>query len=328
MDSASKLAHTLASVFAHQGASLEANLLGGGVPELEQTDYDNWNGGTYTYSFVLRVPVRLFAQLGDKQDEIEKRILNYLGRLLRAETNEHVSEVIIMPDAALASPEPGEDSTLSNDQLTTWPADYFRLFISHVSSIKVQIHNLKTALAAHGIAGFVAHDDIEPTRDWQNVIEGALRTMDALAAIVTPEFIQSKWCDQEVGTAVGRGKLIIPVRVGADPHGFMGRYQGIQGGGVPATELARLIFDALSKNPKTSGRLAEVILRRFERATSFAQAKQLMKTLESFEGIPLDLLRAVEPALEANIELREAFTVPERFRELMARNGAPERVPR
>ena len=53
--------------------------------------------------------------------------------------------------------------------------------------------------------------------------------MDALAAILTPGFNESKWTDQEVGVAVGRGSLIIPIRKGMNPYGFIGKYQGMQG---------------------------------------------------------------------------------------------------
>jgi hypothetical protein len=58
------LAMTLAEVFDHRGAMTEARLLKSGVAELHETNFDNWNGGTTTYSFVIRVPVSLFAALG------------------------------------------------------------------------------------------------------------------------------------------------------------------------------------------------------------------------------------------------------------------------
>jgi hypothetical protein len=47
---ASSLAATPASLYHHQGATMEARLLKAGRVELSQSDYDNWNGGTYTYA--------------------------------------------------------------------------------------------------------------------------------------------------------------------------------------------------------------------------------------------------------------------------------------
>lgn len=43
-------------------------------PRCEQTDYDNWNGGTYTYTIFLTVETEIYAQLGQKRTSIEEQI--------------------------------------------------------------------------------------------------------------------------------------------------------------------------------------------------------------------------------------------------------------
>ena len=78
-----------------------------------------------------------------------------------------------------------------------------------------------------GISCFVAHSDIEPTRTWQKEIEKALFSMDVLIALMTEDFSDSNWTDQEIGVAIGRNVLILPIRMGADPYGFIGKYQAI-----------------------------------------------------------------------------------------------------
>jgi hypothetical protein len=95
-----------------------------------------------------------------------------------------------------------------------WTPDQLRLFVSHTSSQKTAVHGLKGALAFSGVDAFVAHDSIEPTKEWQGEIEQALATCDALIAWLTPDFHSSLWTDQEVGSCVGRGVMIIPARVG------------------------------------------------------------------------------------------------------------------
>jgi hypothetical protein len=137
--------------------------------------------------------------------------------------------------------------------------------------------------------------------------------MDVLTELVTPDFISSRWCDQEVGVAVGRNKLIVPVRLGADPHGILGRYQGVAGKGLTPAGPAAQLFTILAKHPRTSTRLVEIVLKKFEHAASFAEAKQLIATLAMFGLIPLELLRGLEPAVKANVDLREAFGVPDRL---------------
>src|SRR5208283_1859713 len=74
---------------------------------------------------------------------------------------------------------------------------------------------------------FVAHEDIHPTTEWQNEIENALFSMDAFVALMTQEFHDSLWTDQEVGVAFGRGVPIIAVKLGRDPYGFIGKFQAL-----------------------------------------------------------------------------------------------------
>lgn len=140
------------------------------------------------------------------------------------------------------------DSSESELNLTFWKDGYFKLFISHLASDKINAQKLKDKLEKYGISSFVAHTDIEPTREWQNEIEMALRTCDALVALMISGFHESKWTDQEIGLALGRDLLIIPVRMGQDPYGFIGKFQAITA--IDFNVIAEDIFNSLLKNKK------------------------------------------------------------------------------
>src|SRR3974390_2291069 len=85
-----------------------------------------------------------------------------------------------------------------------WEDSDYRLFLSHRSEVSRQAVKLKKQLNVYGVSAFVAHASIQPTRAWQDEIESALYSMDALAALMTEEFHKSYWTDQEVGFALGR----------------------------------------------------------------------------------------------------------------------------
>lgn len=104
-----------------------------------------------------------------------------------------------------------------------WEPFHLKLFLSHLSVFKVTTRELQKALCKFGISAFVAHVDIEPTREWQNEIEAGLYSMDALAAILMPGFKESDWTDQEIGVAIGRGVLVIPLIRGLTPYGFISK---------------------------------------------------------------------------------------------------------
>jgi hypothetical protein len=200
-----------------------------------------------------------------------------------------------------------------------WNPDYFRLFIAHVATQKAVAHELKENLKHYYVSCFVAHDDIEPTREWEEEIEKALRTMDALAALLSPDFHGSKWTDQEVGFAVGTGRLVLPLRFGLDPYGFIAKYQGYQIADVSGT-AAEDIVKILARNGATALTMARALVKRLENSPSWERAKSSMTLLEECAVIDEDLLQRIEAAEHANMQVREAWTVPDRIRSLVQRH--------
>lgn len=73
----------------------------------------------------------------------------------------------------------------------------------------------------------MAHEDIQPSTEWQIAIQRALASMDAFVVLLTSECYNSEWIDQEIGYAVAREVPIVAVRIGQDPRGFIGRLRGL-----------------------------------------------------------------------------------------------------
>jgi hypothetical protein len=133
----------------------------------------------------------------------------------------------------------------------------FRLFISHISKDKLIATRLKDCLANYAISGFVAHEDIHPTLEWQSEIERALQTMDGFIAVHTKGFSASYWTQQEVGFALGRGAKVISFKMGEDPTGFISKQQALARRSRTAEAIAKEIDQLLAQDRRTSGRLAE-----------------------------------------------------------------------
>lgn len=131
----------------------------------------------------------------------------------------------------------------------------FRLFISHISKDKLNATRLKECLAPYGIAGFVAHEDIEPTLEWQDEIMRGLNTMDAMVAIHTAGFSQSTYTQQEVGFALGRGVKIISFEMGEQPTGFISRKQSLPRRRRTAEDIAKEINGLLLDDSRTKEKL-------------------------------------------------------------------------
>lgn len=203
---------------------------------------------------------------------------------------------------------------------TFWREDTVRIFISHISKYKKEAAALQNELTHYKCSAFVAHEDIVPTLEWQTEIETALRTMDALVALITPEFDTSKWTDQEIGFALGRSINIIPVRLGLDPYGFIGKTQGLQGEGKKNSEIAAEIIIILINKGFNSLDSAQPDVDTFVNSWSYADAKKHIGILEKYNKLSNKSLQAIEKALADNPQISNSFGVPERVKALLARN--------
>ncbi|EKO3559356.1 hypothetical protein HJA72_000021 [Vibrio fluvialis] len=95
---------TLARLFAAKGAAREVAVLTYSSPEVKESYYDNWNGGTTHYTLYLHVPINLYPQLESDLAEIENAILENAGVFLSNFENDILSTVKIIP-AVLEDPQ-------------------------------------------------------------------------------------------------------------------------------------------------------------------------------------------------------------------------------
>lgn len=208
-----------------------------------------------------------------------------------------------------------------NIQAGFWKPEHFRLFLSHLATYKKFASELQQAFEHYGITAFVAHKDINPAAEWQNEIELALSTCDALLALLHPGFHESKWTDQEIGYVMGRAMPVFSVTIGETPYGFIGKTQAFSGTGKTATELAHEIFDALRKNKETQDKMAEIVVTLFENSGSFDAAKARMKLLEELTLWKHGFAKRIKDASENNDQISSAWNVPERVNRLLKRKG-------
>jgi len=202
-----------------------------------------------------------------------------------------------------------------------WQEGCFRLFLTHISTAKKFVSGVKANLSPYAIDAFVAHEDIEPTREWEQEIEAALDTCDALVAFLTPDFHDSLWTDQEVGYCVRRRVLIIPVRMGMDPYGFLGRYQALSPGDRDAAWVADALFEILIDHDLTSERMAPAVVKMFEDSWSYADAKRNVEHVTRIKRWSPPLLRRLEQAVESNRQIADAYHVPEQVRYLVQQHS-------
>jgi hypothetical protein len=207
-------------------------------------------------------------------------------------------------------------------EATFWEAGHFRLFLSHLSTFKDTTAHLQTALKRLGISAFVAHMDIEPTKEWQDEIEAGLFSMDALAAILMPGFKESNWTDQEVGIAIGRGVLVIPIVKGVTPYGFIEKYQGLNVGNGNKTTLqvAKEIFGILVSSPKSRTKMLTCFVDNILQANEEKDVVAKLKHLNEIRDLPMAYLEKLREGAASATVFAKGESL-EKLNQLLVKNG-------
>jgi hypothetical protein len=197
------------------------------------------------------------------------------------------------------------DDVIANEESNCWTLGFHKMFISHLTANKTSAANLKQCLSEYAISGFVAHEDIEPSSEWREEIERALFSMDSLCAIVTPDFIKSVWCDQEVGVAIGRKALVIPICKDADPYGLFGKYQGIRSKGKDANTIADEIFKIVSSNEKSKTAYGEIIRNLILNAKNTDEGLKWFNLLKKMPLIDSSIIKDLHSKFASNSNLND-----------------------
>ena len=309
---------TLASIYRKNEKNEIADILYRATIQLFDDRYDNWNGGQYFFNLEISIPEDAFLRLFDNLEYYKNDITAKLNEIIGAIANEFISSTIFTISEDNSNHKMNIDTT-SNKRI--WGNGAFKVFLSHKASIKEETAQLKEALRHFGISAFVAHADIEPATLWQNEIEKALFSMDSLVALLTKDFHDSSWTDQEIGVSFGREIPIIAVRLGSDPYGFISKFQGLSGS-MSSTkdivELALNISSILFNEDRTRNKMFNTFITTLKSETNWDNLNitgQLLGKVTNFSIEQVHTL--IELYNDNSTELRNSFAFngkyPNRF---------------
>lgn len=211
---------TMARVYAMEGKRLEVELLAKSEAELEQVEYDNWNGGTYTYALKLQISPALYTRIGGNLDAIEKDMLKRVEPLLRGYPNEYLGQVIITMqvehdsnwrDNAAKWLEESADDQAARDASTAYDA-----FISHASEDKRQlVRPLAEELAGRGVRIWYDEFTLKVGDSLRQSIDKGLTSSRFGIVVLSSSFFSKDWPQYELDSLVAKQgigyKVVLPV---------------------------------------------------------------------------------------------------------------------
>lgn len=151
-----------------------------------------------------------------------------------------------------------------------------RAFVSYSVEKKAGGAAVKACLTEFGYSCFLAHDDLRVSEEWKRRILDELSAADVFVALLSKEFMASKWCGQELGFIVSRPEvLVIPLSLdGTTPYGFI---EHLQGSKVTKNNLAAVLEEVLFR--KRPRQMVPAQVERVRNASSFRNAEALVLPL-------------------------------------------------
>lgn len=274
---------------------------------------DNWDGGIYFHDLCVFAPREVLKLVAlDTQEKLREELKEALEVCSKSITDEFIRDVFIelgdRDDQRYRdsfSLDQGDEEEVEPEALALWPSGHIRMFISHRDGDKKEAADLAEALEVYGISCFVAHDDIRPAKSWPKEIVHALKTMDVMLLFVTSGFHKSFWVNQEIGFALGRGTLIVPLKLSqTDPKGFAGSIQAVTGKIEYMQAAAKKVYSALLEEDDLRQRLQGALIRAFVESENFNVAiKRLREMEQRIESLSTDELNMIKRGFAENDQL-------------------------
>jgi len=266
-----------------------SNLLAECTALIEQ-DYDSYNQPYYQCTIIA--PLKSFYVFKSLDEIDRKLLLSFLEDLYPPQSNQHHGLTSL--DFRLLRP---EDETIRLNEGTWSPRSkttLIRAFISYSTDDDRIASIVKHELEKFGIEAFLAHEDVKPTYEWQKAILSRLIDSDIFVPILTDNFYNSPWTDQETGVAIGRGKIIAPIMIGVEsPQGFLGAWQGriVKQGNY--SQAIKALIRVLLEEPLFEPSLRERIIFQFENNEFLDELDSLASLFTFFNAITDDQMRRI-----------------------------------
>ena len=130
-------------------------------------------------------------------------------------------------------------------------------------------------------------------------------------------FSPSKWTDQEVGFALALRKLVIPVKVNSDPHGFISRYQALPLSPLHVSGSCKRIVELVASKAELGERFRDSLIQKFADSDSFAEASENAKLLRDFEPYTFRQMKEIMQHTISNDQIHYSFGARKRLRDMI-----------
>lgn len=197
-----------------------------------------------------------------------------------------------------------------------FPKNRFSLFVSHKYQDRKLATNLKHYLEFYGISTFVAHEDIKPSSKWIDEIKKALNSMDAFLVLLTEDFFNRMWTNQEIGFAYGKDKFILCLMNGEEPKGFIRDLQALKfNDGESIEEIGNKILIELLQNKNSREKMIDVYFKILKNMKDFNCSIKWGEIIKYIKDVNDEQMKRLMSSFNTNDQAYKCVVLTEKIKE-------------
>ena len=182
-------------------------------------------------------------------------------------------------------------------------------FLSHADEDKITAEEIAEELKKYHYDVFLAHRDIDPGSDWENVLKQRIEECDLFLILLSVNFKQADYASQEVGIAICMDKKIFPFSIdGTMPYGFMSKYQSVKFDTGDIAGEAKTISEQFQRALDGTLRSIDTLISALRFASSFREANRIANELSSYTNFTDGQLEGIAAAYNQNFEVSGSWT--------------------
>ena len=195
------------------------------------------------------------------------------------------------------------------------------IFISHADKDRREAAVLKDKLAKLGLDAFLAHSDIDGSEKWIPPLLHKLKECDIFLVLLSKNYHEAKYTDQESGMAIGYEKTIIPIRIDdTEPYGFIAEFQFAKCNKEFSDDAVAEILRLIALREKDKEKLIGSLIQRFACSSSFKEANDRMAQLKRHSPFTSKQINDLAVAYIDNLQIRGAFNTARQIKHIVKEN--------
>lgn len=307
---------TIIKILDHKKRNDLSVLLRNCLSEIEQslTFGSVWN--SVISSFLIYAPVEDYFKLKKLSEDNQGVVLDSIKDIYPI--TENAPEIISIEFRIL------REGEYKNQELSSYIGRTVRVFLSYSTAMKEDRElagNLKIQLEELGLEVFLAHEDINPSSEWQEVILENLNSTDIFMPIIGDKFHSSFWTDQESGIALAKEKFILPIAIDKNvPYGFLGKIQAFRHNSQLPINACKIIESVVQNNPKFSSPLLDSLIKSFANSYSYDNAGDKASLLLKFNRMTAEQINEIFRSILQNGQINESMLAFRSIKELFKKH--------